>query len=563
MIEGEKNTKVENHLHHNNMEIKAFYEKKGASRAITSGIFILVSSLLGSLLLWIFMIIGTGTGGLEYFLLATSIGTLFLTFSTGFSASFVARIKDISLKNPKKTNYYIGSYSRILILISIILTIIGFLIVFFIKDIYFRTCLIFSIPQIFIGYISGIMINLLNVDNRYDITGVIGGLYGIFAFITGFLFIYVFHVPDIYYGLIPLITGIANLGITLILFKKYTKFSFIGLLKQGNMFNSETRDFIKYSFLTTITNLDILGVFGNIIIFITAIILGFQVPESEKLKLMELFAIVNGYLMMRFIILFFSGPLNVEIAEANSNNDIISEKETINKMGKISLLFGLFLMIFLSAFSKTILKFFHSSAFITSNNTFNNSLYDVIIIFFIISTFGQFFYAFSSFFANALIGSGNVKKSSKGFGLILILCIILTPIFVYYYGLIGASLVMIVTGSILLPYMLHQVKKTFQIETDFRVLRQMPYLVIIGTFLFLFPVGEVFGALLDMIFIFGVSIIILSISLPFFGVIDKKDYYYIEEILRSLKLEKFNGTIIKFNDFFLKLNPLNKKLLKN
>ena len=320
----------------------------------------------------------------------------------------------------------------------------------------------------------------------------------------------------------------------------------------------------------TVINLDALQVFANITSFLTAFILGLKFSQSEQKNLMEIYFIIANYVIAKLIIQFFAAPLNVEIAEAVAKNDNKTIKETINSVGKLALMLGLTLMTILAAFSKTLLYVLHKNAFIIKIDDsliFDQNLYNKAIILFILFLFGQFGFGFSKLFGNALIGAGATKKSAYGFGFSLVIILITTIIFVYLFDIIGAGISTLIASLSLLPFIIIQTKRSLKIKFDLRVLRQIPQLTLIFIIYFYFPFTLNSSNFMDFIFqlilVIFLTIIILMILIPFFGVYSKKDFEFIEELLNSLKFpfaKYFANLSKKFGMFLFKINPLNKNL---
>ena len=171
-------------------------------------------------------------------------------------------------------------------------------------------------------------------------------------------------------------------------------------------------------------------------------------------------------------------------------------------------------------------------------------------------------------FGNALIGSGHAKYSALGFGITLIATFILTPIFVFYFGFIGAGLAMIITGIFVLPYILITVKKFLKVHLSFRILNSIPHLTIVFLLIFFYPLEPVLEhitmqnnlgiALIGLLMLIGIILAFL-IGIPFFGVMGPGDGQLMRDISQQFNIERLGNFLIKWGRFFYYLNPFHKK----
>ena len=99
------------------IEIKRkFFEEEGSSRAITSGSLSMIFALVGSMCVWLFLIIATGWDGLQYFGLTTAINSIVGIFSIGFARNFIAEIKEAFVINEELGKIKAAAFSKIFLL---------------------------------------------------------------------------------------------------------------------------------------------------------------------------------------------------------------------------------------------------------------------------------------------------------------------------------------------------------------------------------------------------------------------------------------------------------------
>mgnify|MGYP006282263015 CR=1 FL=1 len=536
---------------------KAFYEEAGVSRAMISGTYVMIFSLVGSALFWAYSIIATGNG-LKYNTLASAIVGIFIVFSGGFAQSFIAKVKKEMIKDFESAKRLVGIYFKILMISAAVMTTVAIILALFLQDDYISVCIWLALPQIVLGHFGGVLTNLLSVKNRYDITGAIGGFIGIWLFIFGALFIYVFNFPPWIHGILSFLIALANLGPRIYYFKKKTPFKIKDFFTEGKVNDPRTPELIKDGLFSTVTNLDSLGQFGNIIFFLTAIVLGVVYPNNVSSDWMDVFSIVMSYVIAKVIFQFFAGPLNVEMSEAVANDDMDTAKDVLNSVGKLTTILGSLLLVIIAAFSGTILIELHPDAFY-NEGVLDTVLYKEARIFFILCVIGHFEFGFASFFGNALVAVDESKRSAKAFGYTLIIAIVLTPILTYFFGLMGAGIATLICGCFVCPYMLITMKKAMSIEIHFKVGRQIPHLTVIALLFFLYPIGNVFGMIVDLVIVIAVCIVVLAVFMNFFGVLEPEDYGELRVFTEGLKLAALGNIMTKAGIFIYNLNPVNRR----
>ncbi|MHA1280860.1 MAG: hypothetical protein ACTSQP_00015 [Promethearchaeota archaeon] len=547
-------------------------EQEGSTRAVVSGSYFFVFAILGSILLWFFTIIATGNEGLAYYGAAgVTIGMLSV-LANGFNQSFIARLKPIYIeKTPEETIQTAASYTKIYIFIGVLMSLIAFILAIYISDPFLSFILLISIPSILLGYSFGTLGGMLNLKNRFDITAFIGSFFGIVVCIVGGLMIF-FQIHPPYFALIYFFITLNTIILSIIYFKKISEFKLRALYFKGKLFSKESFNFLKYSTYSTLTNLESIGLLGNIIVFLTLYFLYLWHPETQLIAA-QILTIVMTYAIVKVAIIFFTSPLNIEIAEAvtKKNHQII--QDTITDIGRTTMIIGLTLMTLVCAGSGIILKILHSPLFIKPDGTINQELLISSQITLILCAVGQCFYGFAALFGNALIGAGHAKNSAIAFGLTVLLCLPLTPLFVYFFGYIGAGITMLLTGAFVLPFMLIEVKKKLNVKLNFRVKNLAPVLLIVFLLIFFYPIDAVLEhvrkannypmGFIGLAMLIGIILAFFG-GLPFFGVLRPGDGKLLRDIFRSYHpfLVKIGEKIIKFGKFCYFANPLHKKISK-
>ncbi len=547
-------------------EKRNILEEEGSSRAVLSGTYSFVFALLGSLLLWIFIVFATGNPGLAYYGEIFALLGIFQIFVNGFSQSFIAKVKSEYIKDQNSALSKAASYTKVMIVIGGIMAVFALFLYFIIPDPFIQICLLMAIPPLILSYFFCSLGNIICVKNRYDVSGFIGSIFGIVVFFIGGLFI-LFNVPPVFFTLIPLTITLCGLSLTIYFYKRISPFKLRDLYFKGKMISNDAKEFTKYSTFSTLTNLESIGLLGNLIVFMTTLSLFIWHPSIESLAV-QILTIVMAYAIVKVAIIFFCSPLNVEIAEAYTkhNHEII--QHTITDIGRIACLIGLTLTTFVCAGSGLILGILHKNMFLSKSGEINQSLLMTSQILLILCAIGQTCYGFAALFGNALIGSGHAKYSAIGFGITIIITLILTPINIYFFGFLGAGITMLLTGLFILPYMLITLKKKLEVKLKLRALNQIPYLIIVFLLIFFYPIEGVLEHLsksnnyligfIGLIMLLGI-VLSFVIGIPFFGVMGPGDNKIVRDVMLSLKLKVLGEFAIKMGRFFYYLNPMHKK----
>ena len=547
---------------------KEILKEEGASRAVVSGSFSFIFAILGSLLLFVFTVLATGNPGLAYYGAISATLGIFNVLGSGLGQAFLARIKKSYVEDDyDQVIIRASSFTKVYVILGVILGGILLVLSLLMPDPFMSFILLMSIPPILLNYIFGTLRGMLNMKNRFDITGFVGSFFGTVVFIVGGIFI-LLGLPAVYFTLSPFFISLNTIVMFLYFNKRVSDFKIKDLYLKGKLMSPENKEFIKYSFFSTLTNLESIGVLGNLIIFLTTILLFFWYPSIQLLAV-QILTIVMTYAIVKVAIIFFSGPLNIEIAEAVSKGNHHIVQDTITDIGRFAFLIGLILMTIVCSGSAHILSILHRSLFLESNGSLNEELLLMSQLILIFCAVGQACYGFAALFGNALIGSGHGKDSALIFGITLILTIILTPVSIFFWGYMGAGITMLLTGLFVLPYMLLQIKKDLKVKLNFRLPNMVPILLILFLLIYFYPLQLVLEhlrysnhlaeALVGLIMLFGIILTFL-VGIPFFGVMGPGDGKLISDLTQSFNAEWLGNFALILGKYFYYLNPLHKKL---
>lgn len=550
---------------------RKFFEREGSSRVITSGSLYMFFSLINAGCIWIFIILGTRSDLLLYFGLTTAINGIISLIGIGISRYFIAEIKAAFIINEELGRIKATAYSKLLFLIGLglgsAMIATPFIFGFFLTNLLLRECIFASGFSSFLIYGTFVFQIGLEIKNRYDIIAFTTIFNGIFILLFAFIFIS-YSLNPFWFAFYPFF-NIITLILLIYYFKRLAPYSIIEIFKASlrsrNMrkrVSPEIKDFIenhqvliylKNSLYSMMTNIQNSKFFEDILFFIAAIYLAIFTDTSYQNFGLSLLTVLMAYGAVKSVILYYSAPLNIEISEACVKECHETVEESINASTRISSILALGFLTAMIALSSELLFYLHRDLFM-EGTIFNSNLFLMAQILFILIITGQFIYGYSTLFGNALIGSGNPNLAAKGFGITLIIIAVTSPLFIYFYGIVGIGIVMLTSSLFLLPYILIQLKRKLNINYRFKLYRLFPNLVILFIILWMIPFNSAISLLIGII----ISATIYLFLNPFFGVSVPEDLQMINDLFNTLKLKILGNIIVNTMKNTYNISPLNK-----
>jgi len=550
---------------------RRFFEQEGSSRVITSGSLYMFFALINAGCIWIFIILGTGWEGLKYFGLTTAINGIVGLIGIGISRYFIAEIKTAFIIDEELGRLKSATYSKILFLIGSVLGVVLITIPFTLGSVItnplLRECIFASGFSSILLYSNFIFQIGLEIKNRYDIIAFLSIFNGIFLLGWGFLFM-TFNFNPFWFAFYPFF----NISTTFLLayfFIKVAPYSIKdiiqGSLRTRNMktrASPKTRElieehqirlYIKNSLFSMLTNIQNSKFFEDILFFFAAIYLAVFTGSAYQEYALSLLTVLMTYGAVKTVILYYSAPLNIEIAEACAKDRHETIEDSINDSTRISSILALGFLTAMVALAGELLLYLHRDLFY-DGLTLNAEIYSMAQILFILIILGQFIYGYSTLFGNALIGSGNGKSAARGFLITLIIISALSPIFIFSLGLLGIGVVMLISSLFILPYTLIQLQKKLNISYRLKIYRLVPNLLILFFILWIFPFINTITLLLGIFF--GATLYLLLN--PFFGVSLPEDLQMIYDLFKTLRLKFVGNLIVKTMKSTYNFSPLNK-----
>jgi hypothetical protein len=407
----------------------------------------------------------------------------------------------------------------------------------------------------------------LEIKNRYDIIAFLSIFGGISLLISGAIFI-VFNLNPFGFAFYPFF-NIITLFLLIYYFYKIAPYSikeiFMASIRTRNMKERASPEikeliedhqillYMKNSIYSMVTNIQNSKFFEDILFLSAAFYLAIFTDTSYQLFAVSLLTVLMTYGAVKAVILYYSAPLNIEIAEACVRGCQETVEESVNAATRIASILALGFLTAMIALSGELLFFLHRDLFI-DGGVFNNETFLMARILFILIITGQFIYGYATLFGNALIGSGNASLAAKGFTITL--CIILgtSPIFTLFFGILGIGIVMLISALFLLPYILFQLKKQLGINYKFRIYRLIPNLIILFIIMLIFPFNSIISILIGII----IGATLYLFLNPFFGVSIPEDLQMINDLFTTLKLSFFGNLIVNVMKITYNISPLNK-----
>lgn len=171
------------------------FREAGSSRVVASASWTILMAIIGAIMLFIYQVIAGNyygeTSGLSYFSVAGSILSLAAALSVGCSQAFIKIAKEkYTIDGIEKANKYIIQMSKINMILGFIISIVMFIIAFInINDPAFFIILLGASSAIFIVYIRDLLTDMMASLNRFDLSSIIGGIYGVVVCVFGFVII--------------------------------------------------------------------------------------------------------------------------------------------------------------------------------------------------------------------------------------------------------------------------------------------------------------------------------------------------------------------------------------
>ena len=548
-----------------------FFEKEGSSRVITSGSLYMFFSLINAGCIWVFVVLGTGWEGLQYFGLTTAINGIVSLIGIGISRYFIAEIKAAFVINEEFGRLKATTYSKLLFLIGsglgLVMIVIPFAFWFFLTNRLLRECIFASGFSSFFIYGTLVFQIGLEIRNRYDIIAFTSIFNGIFLLLFGFIFIS-FNLNPFLFAFYPFFNIITSI-LLIYFFIRLAPYSIIEILKSSlrskNMRKRappEVKDLIKEhqiwlymknSVFSMITNIQNSKFFEDILFFFAAIYLAIFTDPSYQGFGLSLLTVLMTYGAVKAVILYYSAPLNIEIAEACVKESYETVEQSVNASTRISSILALGFLTAMIALSGKLLLYLHRDFFM-DNGIFDSNLFYISQVLFVLIITGQFIYGYSTLFGNALIGSGNANLAARGFGITLLIIIGTTPLFIFLFGILGIGIVMLISSLFIFPYIFIQLKLKLNINYNFKLYRLVPNLLILFLILLTFPFNGTISLIIGII----ISATIYLFLNPFFGVSIPEDLQMINDLFNTLKLKVIGSLIVNAMKKTYNISPLNK-----
>ncbi|MHA1266641.1 MAG: hypothetical protein ACTSRS_15505 [Candidatus Helarchaeota archaeon] len=576
------------------------FKKPGASRAVASASWTMLMAIIGAIMLFVYQIYAGNVygeeGGLSYWSVTGAIFALSTLISTGAGSAFLKIAKEGYTLDYQKGKHYAVQMAKINLLIGLISNIALFVLAFVvITDTVLFIMMIGAASAIMLVFSRDILMNMLGVVNRFDMASVVGGLYGVVVFGYGFIIIVLGLPPQwLAFGLTFMLLVMVSISIFFYnRIKSETGLSFKDLFlpsKKYPITRAFAKRYLKYGALTSVSNLVVFGIYSHIVLLMAFLCYNTWGPmlglttEITTLNMTQLLTLIDSFVFIEVALILFSGPVNVEIAEAYCKKDYACIESSINAVGKVGLMLALPISVAMMILARPLLLILAAGSVSTGGAVTEALLFQGWVTF-AITGFGQAFYGLACLFGAALIGAGEAKQSAIGFGVGAILLFVTTPAFIFLFGflgnlfpiggvstysLIGTGLAFLVGGLFVLPFLARVSRRKLNIRYDFRLKRMLISMLLFAIFLVLAPI-DLYATLLqgliplsfDLLQILSLitwvffGFIFCIICYCFFGVAGKGDGQLLQDIFNSFGIGWLARWLRALGRFFYNLNPLN------
>lgn len=579
------------------------FKKPGAARAVASSSWTILMAIIGAIMIFVFYIYAGneyGEGGLSYYTVTGAIFALATAISAGSGGAFIKLAKEGYTENEERGKHLAVQMAKINLIIGLISNVALFVIAFLVMSDHLLFIMMFgAATAILISFMRDIFTNMFSIMNRFDMASIIGGLFGVVVFVYGFTLIsFGFPAQWLAFGILVMV--LIMLGISVFFYHRIKKQAGLGFKdlflpsKKYPVERSFTIRYLKYGSLTTISNLVVFGIFSHIVLLMTFLTYNawgsaLSVPnEIAVLKMTTLLSLIDAFVFIEVAIIMFSGPLNVEIAEACVKKDQECIESSVNAIGRVAIILTIPFSVAMMVLAQPLLLLLAQGSVSDGGGVTQDLLFQGWVTF-AITALGQAFYGLACIFGAALIGAGEAKKSALGFGIGALLLLFITPAFIFLFGaldnvlpafgsspysLIGTGVAFLVSGIFVLPYLARATRKHLNIKYDLRIKRLIVCMLILGLFLFFAPYDAYALFLQNTLFTFlplGIlnivsllTFVLLAgllciISYCFFGVLGKGDGKLLQDTFDSFNLSWLARVLRKIGRFFYNLNPLNQK----
>ncbi len=538
------------------------FNEAGQNRAVVSGTYNMIFSVISSLVLWALMIVGSGSNVIAYYTLGGATYGILAIVSTGFSQAYVALVKEDLVRDRAKALQTASIYTRFMLFYGIIVGTGSLIAGIIITDPLYKYVFLLGAPAFYLNLcFRDILVWNLMVVNRYDLSGFLGAFWGLVNVSIGIGFVFGGWPPE-WFPIVGAISSLVSLPFAITYFRKYSPFTLRELYTTARIRQDpRTGKIMRYSMLTLVSNMESFQLVSNVNVFAMSLSLAIFYPEIRFVGTAML-GIINIYAQLKCALLYFASPLNVELAEAYAKGEHDTIEETINHSARFSVMIGFGIIAGFCGLSGLILRELHQNFFITESGAFNETLFGTAQFVLILMMIGQGGFGVACLFANALIGTENAKVSALIYSLALGCTAFLTPFFIIVLRLElqGIAWSTLIVGILTMVVMGLATKKTLNVNYDFRLVNLVPLLVLVFAILFFLSQGILTGIVLVDILIGVVFVVVIFLlGLTFFGVFqDEKDWALLGDLYRAFGMGKRADDMVKFGKKMYNLNPLHR-----
>ncbi|GAB4331691.1 MAG: hypothetical protein Kow0069_39270 [Promethearchaeota archaeon] len=541
-------------------------DSPGGARAVVSGAYNMIFSLVASSVLWVMMVVGSGSDVVAYYSVGSATLGIVGIASTGFSQSYVARVKEALVSGDRERAVEVASvFARFLFYYGLLTGTLALALGVVLVEPFelFKWTFLYGAPVFFLNFcVRDVMIFSLQVANRYDLAGLLGATWGLLNVTMGVAWV-VLGLPAHQFPLVGTASNFVVFPLAYGFFRRHAPFTLRELFSAAGLKSPLRNRVLSDAGLTTLSNMESFQLVSNVNVVTNSLALAVFFP-SLRLVGTRLVGILNIYVQVKCALLYFSSPLNVEVAEAHAKGDAGAVADVVNHSGRFAFLVGFGIIAGFVGLSPVILTKLHGAFFLAPNSgAFDDHLFRASLAVVGLMMLGQAGFGVACLFANALVGTGHAKASAKVFVAALAASAFFTPFSVGAVGLgilgIGASTA--VVGVAAGVAMVAATKRSLGVATNFRLKNLSPLLAFNFLFLGLFPYGAATGSFGgDLALALAVVVAAYLPGLSFMGVFrDEGDWALLRDVYVAFGLGRVADRLVSFSRRVHAANPLHRQ----
>ncbi|MEM3086725.1 MAG: polysaccharide biosynthesis C-terminal domain-containing protein [Halobacteria archaeon] len=427
-----------------------------ASRVVAGGAWQVVVGTMAGVLIFGWIVLGGrpeprgfGKEGFEFFITANAAMTLLNAATIGLGQAFVKFVSEAMARSREEAQSVAARGTRVILLWGAGIF-AAWLLFTFLGGNRPQDLLAFS----FIAALVPVMVfrdilnSVIGSVHRFDYLAVAGGALGAGMFATGLLFLTFFRAPEHtpLLASIPLWGNLAMVAVGLAFFRKCSPFRLISLFRERADPAFAVR-FSAYGIHALLANFSTFGLNIALSVFTVKVMsiygLGFSHSDVTVYGLTVIYAFLILYITLMAL------PMVPEVSRAHALGDRRLLHSVLRTLTKFGFSLAPFVVVLLTVSGNSIMPLFTPEA--------RGQWWPMAL-----AAVGMAFSALATIFAAVLVGTGRAREAGRAFGIAAVLLVALTPPLSLAFGLAGAALALLLSGTFVLPVLMRRVGRLLE-----------------------------------------------------------------------------------------------------